>query len=87
VTDFRPDWTVHPGETLRETLAERGMTQAALAAKLGVSPATVSHIVTGYRGIGIQTALRLEKALGINARFWMNLQAGYDLHCARKAQS
>lgn len=69
------DWAVHPGEILREALDERDMTQTDLAALLGVSQAAVSHLVTGTNGIGAATALKLEDALGISARFWLHLQA------------
>ena len=82
--DWSPDWSVHPGEILLETLNERNMTQATLAKHAGTTPPVISHIVHGSRGIGPVMALKLEDALGISARFWMHLQADHDLYCARQ---
>lgn len=78
------DWSVHPGEILREALDERGMTQADLADRMGISQPAVSYLVTGEHGIGAATALKLEDALGISARFWLYLQADHDLYIARE---
>jgi HTH-type transcriptional regulator/antitoxin HigA len=70
---------VHPGEVLREELRERGMTQALLAEKSGLTPKHISMIVTGKSGIGTQAAHRLETVLGISARAWIRMQADYDV--------
>ena len=42
----------------------------------------MGNIVRGRRGITAETALRLERALGMSAQTWMNLQALYDLEKA-----
>lgn len=71
---------VHPGEIIdQEWLEPLGMTSYQLAQAMGVRPPRVYEIVSGKRAISADTALRLERALGLPARFWMGLQAGYDL--------
>ena len=42
---------IHPGEFLRETLDELGLTQAAFASALGISPMRVSHLLKGDRPV------------------------------------
>lgn len=73
----------HPGTLLAEELAERGMTQSALATAAGRPFKTINEIVNGKKAITAETALQLENALGISARTWMNLQTTYDLAKAR----
>lgn len=75
---------VHPGEFLRETLDELGLTQAAFAEVIGVSPMRVSHLLKGDRPVTAELALRLGRALGQTPQYWLNLQAAYDL---KRAQS
>ena len=55
---------IHPGEFLRETLDELGLTQAALAEAIGVSPMRVSHVLKGDRPVTAELALRLGRAPG-----------------------
>ncbi|MBX3133615.1 MAG: HigA family addiction module antidote protein [Gemmatimonadaceae bacterium] len=65
---------------LREVLAERGISQASLAAAMGVSRLTVSEIVNARRPITPDTAVRLEVVLKHpSAEFWLRLQADCDL--------
>jgi addiction module HigA family antidote len=74
---------IHPGEFLREVLDELGMTQAAFAAAIGVSPMRVSHLLRGDRPVTAELALRLGRALGQTPQYWLNLQADYDLKMAQ----
>jgi addiction module HigA family antidote len=76
---------VHPGEILRETLAERGISQSELARRMGVTRGAVNQLCAGSCGIGPVVALRLEAELGVSARLWLHLQADYGLHVARQA--
>jgi antitoxin HigA-1 len=74
---------VHPGRILREEFMEpAGISQYRLAQATGLSQMQVGNIVRGRRGISAETALRLERALGMSAQTWMNLQALYDLEKA-----
>lgn len=77
-----PDLPVHPGEVLADELEARGMTQRELAAALGRPVQVVNGIARGKKAITADTAVALERALGISAKMWMNLQADYELTLA-----
>ena len=70
---------VHPGEFLRETLEELGVSQAQLARAIGISPMRVSHVVNGSRPVTAALALLIGRAFGQSPEYWLNLQAAYDL--------
>ena len=71
---------IHPGEVLREEfLIPLGITQYRLAKEIGVTEARISAICSGKRAITADTALRLSRYFRNSARFWLNLQARYDL--------
>ena len=75
---------VHPGEILlEEFLAPLGLTQYRLAKSLSVPARRINEIVHGTRGITADTALRLARFFGTSERFWLNLQAAYDLDMER----
>ena len=78
-----PDVAIPPGETLAEELAARNLSQKALALKMRRPVQVVNEIVLGKKQIAAGTALDLERALGIRAEFWMNLEVGYQLTKAR----
>jgi len=70
----------HPGEVLlEEFLKPLGISQYRLAKAMSVSPRRVNEIAHGKRSISAETALRLSRCLGTTDRFWLNLQARYDL--------
>lgn len=74
---------VHPGEILAEEfLAPLGMSARALANEIKVTPARVSDIIAGRRGVTADTALRLARYFGTTAQLWLNLQSGFDLETA-----
>lgn len=73
----------HPGAVLREELRQCGLTQAAFAAELGRPTQAVNEIINGKKSITAMTALGIEAVLGIEAQFWLYLQADYDLEVAR----
>lgn len=71
---------IHPGETLTEEfLAPLGISQYRLATEVGVPPRRINEIVHGQRRISADTALRLARYFNTSERFWLNLQARYDL--------
>ncbi len=71
---------VHPGEILlEEFLKPMGLSQYRLAKEIGVPPRRINEIVLGRRAITADTALRLSRCFGLSERFWLNLQARYDL--------
>lgn len=76
-TEFAP---VHPGEVLlEEFLKPLGISQYRLAKDISVPPRRINEIVHGQRAITADTALRLSRYFGLSERFWLNLQARYDL--------
>jgi antitoxin HigA-1 len=77
---------LHPGRILLEKFMKpRGLSQNALARDLDVPPRRVNEIILGKRGISADTALRLAQHFGNSPRYWMELQADFDLQEARKA--
>jgi addiction module HigA family antidote len=77
---------IHPGEILlEEFLTPMGISQNALARAAGVPPRRINEIVLGKRGVTADTAVRLAAALGTSERFWLGLQADYDLEEAHRA--
>lgn len=71
---------VHPGEILSEEfLAPLSLSQYQLAKEISVPPRRINEIVHGQRRITADTALRLARFFGTSERFWLNLQARYDL--------
>ena len=74
---------IHPGEVLlEEFLTPMGISQNARAA--AVPPRRINEIVLGKRGITADTAVRLAAALGTSERFWLGLQADFDLEEAHR---
>ncbi|MBT5773115.1 MAG: HigA family addiction module antidote protein [Dehalococcoidia bacterium] len=75
---------VHPGEVLlEEFLKPMELSQYRLAKDTSVPPRRINEIVHGKRGVSADTALRLARYFGTSERFWLNLQAQYDLDVER----
>ncbi len=75
----------HPGEILKNLyLPDYNLTVTSFALKLGVSRTTASELVNGKNGISAEMSLKLAKAFGTSAQFWLNMQQQYDLWHARK---
>lgn len=74
-----PFKAVPPGLTLLEELEERGIKQKDFAKQIGMQPSHLSELLKGKRAINAEIASNLEAALDIPARFWLNLQSGYEL--------
>ena len=79
-----PDIAIPPGELLAEEIEVRGMTQRELATLMGRPPQVVNLIINGKKAITPQTAIQLERALGIAATIWVGLEAQYRLALARR---
>lgn len=70
----------HPGEMLlEEFLKPLGVSQTEFAERIGVSYVRLNAIINGRRGVTPNTALRLERATGMDADFWLGLQVDWDL--------
>ena len=78
------DLPIPPGEILAEEIEARGMTQRELAARLGRPPQVINEIIRGKKAITPDTAIGLCQVLGIEASYWMNLEADYQMTLARE---
>jgi addiction module HigA family antidote len=75
----------HPGEFIRATYIEPfDISIRSLADSLGVSPSTLTRIISQRSGISPEMALRLSKALGRSPESWLAMQHNYDLYQAKK---
>jgi HTH-type transcriptional regulator/antitoxin HigA len=83
---YEPDLVLPPGETLAEVLDERDMTQTDLARRTGLSLKHVNQIVNGVAPITPETALLLERATGVGARVWSNLEVAFREFESRRAE-
>src|SRR5271169_181196 len=78
----------HPGETILEDyLKPLGMSANRLAIELRVPATRMAEIVHGRRSVTADTALRLARYFNTTPKFWLNLQASYDLAMAADAKA
>lgn len=75
---------IHPGELLEEILHDLGMSQAAFARLIGISPMRISHVIRGERPVTADLALRFGRAFGQTPQMWLNGQVDYDLKIAER---
>ena len=75
---------VHPGEILKDELAELGVSQTTFARQIAVPPNRISQIIAGKRSVTGDTALRLGHWFGVDPQFWLNLQTQFDLVTAEQ---
>ena len=76
----------HPGELIKDELKERGLTQKQLSEMTGIQASVISETINGKRSVSLNMAVALEKALGIPADMWMNMQTQYNLDSAKIAE-
>ena len=75
---------IHPGEVLQADFLEPlGVSQYRLAQDISVPARRINEIVHGKRAVSADTALRLARYFGTSDRFWLNLQARFDLEQQR----
>ena len=74
----------HPGALLKDDIEALGYSVAAAAKGLGVTRQQLYRVINGENAVTPTMALRLEKALGGEADFWLRMQAAYDLAQARQ---
>ena len=76
---------LHPGEVLREEfLKPLDMSPGKLAKACGLPRTRIERIANEMVGVTADTALRLARALGTSAQFWLNLQNAFDLETAAR---
>ncbi len=86
-TMYRPDTISPPGETLADLLDDRELTQAELAERMGRPKKTINEIIRGKAAITAETALQLERVLGVPAGFWLRREHQYREFLARQNEA
>lgn len=86
IKDLVPKYATHGGSILLDELRAKGIKQSEFCRKHGFSTTIINDIIKGKRNITAKTAIKLESALGINAEFWMRIQAMYELDKERIRQ-
>jgi HTH-type transcriptional regulator / antitoxin HigA len=81
---YTPEEVSPPGETLRDMMDERGISQVELARRLGRPAQAINEIVRGRKEITEDTALELERVLQVPARFWLARESRYREFLARQ---
>jgi HTH-type transcriptional regulator / antitoxin HigA len=84
--EFDPDYVIHPGEILEETLQARGIGKSELALRSGLTTKTISQIVNGKAPITPETAVRLERILDVKATIWLKLDADNRLFIQKQQE-
>lgn len=85
--EHRPNHAVPPGANIAAAIAERGLKQADVAARLGIHAPVLSDLIHGKRPITPETARSLELVLGIPMAFWLRAEARYREHQSRMAEA
>ena len=73
----------HPGVILKKVIEERKINKSLFANDIGIKASNLSEIFSGKRTISATTSLYIERALSIDAEYWLKLQMKYDLSIAR----
>lgn len=86
INQYMPDYIVSPGEVLEFELQIRGMTQNELAKRTGLTPKHIGAIVNAKSAITPETAIKLERAIGMPVQYWLNLRTQYQEALARSEE-
>ena len=84
--ELHSDLAVPPGEYLEEVIGELGMTKDELARRMGRPATKMSSVFKGSKAITPETAMQLEKVVGVPANIWLGLESEYRLALARQAE-
>lgn len=84
--EYTPDYVSPPGETLQEIMDDRDITQVDLAKRIGMTRKHLRQILKGKAPVTPETALCLERVLGVPAHFWNNREQHYRDFLARQAE-
>ncbi len=69
----------HPGGLIKDNIEELGLSVAEAAEGLGVTRQQLYRVIRGENGVSPEMAVRLEKAFGGAADFWLRMQMSFDL--------
>lgn len=72
---YQPDYAVSPGEVLDDVLESMGMSRLELAKQSGMTIDEVAALMDGSSIVTAETARQLERALGMPAQLWLNLES------------
>jgi addiction module HigA family antidote len=72
---------------LEEFIKPLGITQSALAVRLGMSFPRLNEVTRAKRSVTPDTALRLARVVGMSADFWLGLQQDWDLWHAMRGEN
>ena len=86
INEYQPDYAVYPGEVLSYELELRGMSQQELAKRTGLSAKHIVSVVKSKSSITPETAIKLERALGMPADYWLKLESQYQETLARLSE-
>ncbi len=86
VSDFKPDWSIHPGEVLEEYVEALGLSQAEFARRADLTAKLVNTIIKGKNPVEASTAVNLERVTGMKAYIWTRLQDDWDLSVSRASE-
>ncbi len=88
MNQYTPDYTVAPGEVLEYELELRNMSKTELSKRTGITEKQIVSIIKGKGTLNItpETAIKLERALGMPVEYWLNLEALYQENRARLAE-
>jgi HTH-type transcriptional regulator/antitoxin HigA len=79
------DLPIPPGELLTETLESLNLSQAELARRMDRPVQAINEIARGTKEITPETAIQLERVLGVPAHIWLGLETEYQHTKARLA--
>lgn len=85
--EYNPSVVIPPGMTISETIDALGVSQVELAQRLGMSLPTINKIINGKAPISPETALGLERVLGVSAIFWNRYEAAYRDYLLRQDEA
>ena len=68
---------IPPGATIKEMIDDRGISEAQLATRLGESEEFVRQLIEGETQLTAEVAGKLAAGLGMNMRFWLNMESYY----------
>lgn len=86
LNEYKADYAVSPGEVLEFELETRGMKQQELAKRTGLTPKHIGALINAKSAITPETAIKLERAIGMPAQYWLNLESQYQEVLARLAE-
>lgn len=86
INSYTPDKVSPPGETLRDILDERQMSQAEFAERCGRPKKTICEIISGKTAITPETAIQFETVLGVPASFWNSREMLFQTYLAAKKE-